>query len=63
MSEAHIQIQRNGQNEIINIAGRNMAPMPAHQVLKTVKLRQEKQNGESEEVYVADESVAATSAL
>lgn len=59
---ADIKIQRNGQNEIISIAGRDMAPMPAHKVIQTVKERQGK-NGEAEEVYVADETVPATDCL
>ena len=40
---ATIQIQKNGNNEIINIAGRNMAPMPAGKVIEAVKER--KDNG------------------
>lgn len=39
---ATIQIQKNGNNEIINIAGRNMAPMPAGKVIEAVK---ERKNG------------------
>ena len=34
---AEVQIQTNGQKEIISIAGRDMAPMPAHRVLQAVK--------------------------
>ncbi len=40
---ATVQIQKNGNNEIINIAGRNMAPMPASKVIEAVKER--KDNG------------------
>ncbi len=40
---ATVQIQKNGNNEIINIAGRSMAPMPASKVIEAVKER--KDNG------------------
>ncbi len=40
--DALVQIQKNGNNEIINIAGRNMAPMPATKVIEAVK---ERKNG------------------
>lgn len=53
-SEATLQIQKNGNNEIISIAGRNMAPMPASKVLEAVKER--KANGESEESDRGDNS-------
>lgn len=43
---ATVQIQKNGSNEIISIAGRDMAPMPAKQVLEAVK---ERKNGEGTE--------------
>lgn len=36
-----VRIQRSGSNEIIEIAGRNMAPMPAKKVLETVRIRKE----------------------
>jgi hypothetical protein len=36
-----VRIQRTGNNEIIEIAGRSMAAMPAKQVLQTVKQRKE----------------------
>ncbi len=41
---ATIQIQKNGNNEIINIAGRNMAPMPAGKVIEAVKERKDNGN-------------------
>jgi len=38
-----VQIQRSGTNEIISIAGRDMAPMPAKRIIDAVK---ERNNGE-----------------
>lgn len=37
-----VKIQRSGSNEIISIAGRDMAPMPAKRIIEAVK---EKSNG------------------
>ena len=50
---ATIQIQKNGNNEIINIAGRNMAPMPASKVIEAVKER--KDNGGERSGRTGDE--------
>lgn len=41
-----VQIQRTGNSEIINIAGRDMAPMPAKRVIDMA--RQERKNGEEQ---------------
>ncbi len=46
LGDATIKIQKNGNNEIIEIAGRNMAPMPATKVIEAVKER--KTNGDEE---------------
>lgn len=50
---AEVQIQTNGQKEIINIAGRDMAPMPAHRVLQAVKEKRDAATGEPTEVGAA----------
>lgn len=45
---AEVTIQRTGNNEIINIAGRDMAPMPARAVIKAAKERINGQAGNEE---------------
>ncbi len=65
---AEVQIQTNGQSEIINIAGRDMAPMPAHRVLQAVKEKRDAASGESTPVGTAPAdarsySVPATDSL
>lgn len=42
---AKVSIQRNGSNEIINIAGRDMAPMPAKRIIEAAR---ERSNGTAE---------------
>lgn len=53
-----VRIQRTGNNEIIEIAGRNMAPMPAKKVLETVRVRKEDASN-PEEVPVATQEPEA----
>lgn len=49
---SEVEIRRTGQNEIISIAGRDMAPMPAKSVLEAVR----KRNGQYNEDEGADAS-------
>lgn len=46
LGDATVSVQRNGNNEIINIAGRDMAPMPATKVIQAVKERNSNGNEE-----------------
>lgn len=45
LGDATVSVTRNGNNEIINIAGRDMAPMPATKVIEAVKERNANGNG------------------
>ena len=45
-----VVIQRTGNNEIVSIAGRNMAPMPAKRVIDMAKKANETE-AEKETVY------------